>query len=359
MIPSTETSKVVGVVSFYMAAALVMVFVNKATLVANPDLPLLFIFNQLVLAVVLLHVSALFTKHIALPRLSLQTARNLFPVVFVNIVGLAFNTLCLRDVEASFFQVSTSPGGICLARRNALIARGMVLPLTITASSIQTRTRPSILVVLAAACVTIGFLLGIVPSRDLPLNATPSGLSLFYGLLSAIFIAIHAVLIKSSLGYVENSAIHLAYWTNLGSAALLLPVLFFDGEVSHLTALVTSPALAWDWTPFLWGTLVTGVFGYLLCVAGLLSIKVTSPVTHMFSSAVRSVLQTLLGVWIFKDVLTLNRVLSIATILLGTMYYTWIKAQEMDKSKAVVEPTDEEKGEVEVMLSPLVNEEKQ
>lgn len=29
---------------------------------------------------------------------------------------------------------------------------------------------------------------------------------------------------------------------------------------------------------------MTGVFGFLLCIAGLLSIKVTSPVTHMVSS---------------------------------------------------------------------------
>jgi hypothetical protein len=35
---------------------------------------------------------------------------------------------------------------------------------------------------------------------------------------------------------------------------------------------------------FIWGSLVTGFFGFLLCIAGLLSIKVTSPVTHMFSS---------------------------------------------------------------------------
>jgi GDP-fucose transporter C1 len=34
-----------------------------------------------------------------------------------------------------------------------------------------------------------------------------------------------------------------------------------------------------------------------------LSIKVTSPVTHMFSAAVRSVLQTILGVQLFGDVI--------------------------------------------------------
>jgi len=199
--------------------------------------------------------------------------------------------------------------------------------------------------------VTIGFLLGIAPSRELPLHAKPSGLSLLYGLLSALFIAIHAVLIKSSLVHVDNSAIQLAYWTNLGSAAMLLPVLFFDGEIAHFTMLITSPAVQWNWSTFVWGSAVTGLFGYLLCVAGLLSIKVTSPVTHMFSSAVRSCLQTVLGVWIFHDVVTFNRVLSIGTILMGTMYYTWIKSQEMSRPKQpVAGPTDEEKGEVELLM---------
>jgi GDP-fucose transporter C1 len=45
------------------------------------------------------------------------------------------------------------------------------------------------------------------------------------------------------------------------------------------------------------------VVGFLICLAGFLSIKVTSPVTHMFSAAVRSVLQTLIGVWLFHDVI--------------------------------------------------------
>lgn len=164
------------------------------------------------------------------------------------------------------------------------IARGMVLPLTIAAFSLSTRTRPSFFVILAASAVTVGFLLGIVPTAELPVAAKPSSLSLFYGSLSSLFIAIHAVLIKSSLGFVDNSALHLAYWTNLGSAILLLPVLFLDGEAQRFWSLLTNAADPWNWHPFFWGSLVTGIFGYLLCVAGLLSIKVTSPVTHMFSS---------------------------------------------------------------------------
>jgi len=47
-----------------------------------------------------------------------------------------------------------------------------------------------------------------------------------------------------------------------------------------------------------------GIFGFLICIAGFISIQVTSPTTHMISSAVRGVIQTYLGVALFGDVLT-------------------------------------------------------
>lgn len=75
----------------------------------SPDLPLLFLFLQLVIAVVLLHASAAITSQVEIPKLDVDSAKKLFPVVSVNIIGLVFNTLCLRGVEASFFQVGRSP----------------------------------------------------------------------------------------------------------------------------------------------------------------------------------------------------------------------------------------------------------
>lgn len=60
---------------------------------------------QLIMAVVLLHGAALFTPKVEIPKLELKTAKKLTPVTLVNIIGLVFNILCLRGVEASFFQV--------------------------------------------------------------------------------------------------------------------------------------------------------------------------------------------------------------------------------------------------------------
>ncbi|KAF8665419.1 hypothetical protein AX16_000438 [Volvariella volvacea WC 439] len=307
-----------------------MVFVNKAVLNNAPDLPLTFLMAQLLIAVVLLHISAALSHRIEIPKFDIQVAKKLIPVISVNIIGLVFNTLCLRGVEASFFQ----------------IARGLVLPLTILVSSVHTRTSPSLKVILAAIIVTAGFLFGIAPSSDLPISSRPSLLSLFYGLLSSLFIAFHAVLIKSSLPYCNNSTIQLAWWTNAGSAVILLPALLYNGEPTTLSQKLYIEV--WDARVFLWGSIVTGFFGFLLCVAGLLSIKVTSPITHMFSSAARSVLQTLLGVWLFGDVLTVNRVASIAIILLGTMYYTWIKSVETASRPSHRSPDIESRGEAQL-----------
>lgn len=72
---------------------------------SSPDLPLLFLFIQLFLAVVLLHAAAFASPKVEIPKLDFKTARKLTPVILVNVVGLMFNILCLRGVDASFFQV--------------------------------------------------------------------------------------------------------------------------------------------------------------------------------------------------------------------------------------------------------------
>ncbi|KZS96051.1 hypothetical protein SISNIDRAFT_473477 [Sistotremastrum niveocremeum HHB9708] len=303
-------TQVVAVVSFYMVAALFMVFTNKAVLTSSPSLPLTFLFIQLTIAVLLLHFTSIFSSRIRkqVPSVSALWKETdakwtaLWPVLLINVVGLIFNTLCLRDVEATFFQ----------------IARGLVLPLTILISSFHTSSAPSLRVVFCAALVSSGFILGVAPSLDIGSSIAVSKKSLFFGFLSSLFIALHAVLVKESLPAVENSAITLAWWSNIGGALFLFPLIPMTGELGVI--------METDWTTgaginsmFVTGSAMTGFVGFLLCIAGLLSIKVTSPVTHMFSSAARSVLQTLLGVWIFSDILTVARAGSLLVMTGGTM----------------------------------------
>lgn len=147
-----------------------MVFVNKAVLNSAPNLTILFMFFQSVITVLLLHLTSLFTASVTLPKLELSTARKLAPLIIVDAAGFTFNALCLRDVEAAFFQV----------------ARGLVLPLTITVVALHSRTPPSLMVCGCAAIVTAGFFAGVSPSAELPAKAIPTPLALFYGLLSSL-----------------------------------------------------------------------------------------------------------------------------------------------------------------------------
>ncbi|KAG5645162.1 hypothetical protein DXG03_006786 [Asterophora parasitica] len=305
------SAQVVGVVAFYMVAALVMVFVNKVVLNSTPNLPTLFMFFQSIMTVLLLNLTALFTSHVKIPSFdSASTVRKLAPLILVDASGFIFNALCLRDVEAAFYQ----------------IARGLVLPLTIAVVALTSLTRPAAPVVACAAIVTLGFFLGISFSDGLPASAVPAPLALFYGFLSSLAIALHAVLVKSSLPHVGGSSTMLSYYSNLGSAVLLGTLALLKGEVHEFAGMVNSGG--WDWSTFLYGNLVTGVFGFLISIAGILSVKVTSPTTHMFSSAARTGLQVFLGVKIFGDVFTTQRALSVATILTGTLLYTWVKHRE-------------------------------
>ena len=63
-------------------------------------------------------------------------------------------------------------------------------------------------------------------------------------------------------------------------------------------------------------------------MAGFLQIKVTSPVTHMISSALRGVLQTLVAVACFGDTVSAGNALGIALVLAGSSWYTWERHRE-------------------------------
>lgn len=308
--------QVAAVVGFYMVAAIVMVLVNKVVLNSAPDLPFTFLFIQLSIAVILLHITSFmsstrygnFAGKVELPTYDLKIIKKLMPFALVGIVALVFNTLCLKDVDASFFQ----------------IARGLLLPFTIIVSAIQTRRLPGVPALGAALVVSAGFFLGLSPASFFNSKAVSqaTALSLAYGILSALMTAIHAVLVKSAHEIVgENSTIKLAYWGNVLPALFLIPCILVRGELGSLYSNSDR-----DWTVFIAGTVITGVFGFFLCMAGLLSIKVTSPVTHMFSSAARSVVQTLLGALLFGDIITSSRGGSIFIITAGALYYTWIKS---------------------------------
>ncbi|GJN88740.1 hypothetical protein Rhopal_001706-T1 [Rhodotorula paludigena] len=305
---------VVFSVTFYLVAAIVMIMVNKWVL-NKVQIPLFFLFCQLAIAVVLLQLCALF-GYMKLPRMDITTCKGLAPLIACNVLGLAFNTYCLQYVDASFYQ----------------IARGLVLPFTVFFSWYILGSRSSAATLAAVAIVCVGFLLGV--SGEIHTTILGTGL----GVASSVTTAVHAIVVKRSLSVVSGT-LDLAYYSNLLSAIVILPFVILSGEVWTVLDMVTGSG---DGTgaigTFLTGAAVTGVFGFLICIAGFLSIKVTSPISHMISAAVRGVLQTFLGVWLFGDQVGAGRGFGIVFILTGSIYYVYTKSQEQAGPRPPVSP---------------------
>lgn len=308
-----SSARVVGVVLFYLVAALAMVMANKWVLNMT-SAPLFFLWMQLMIAVVLFGVSDMLRLLPDRLTFDVKVCKGLSAMIGLSLLSLSFSNYTLKYVDASFYQV----------------ARGLVLPFTVGVSFVFLRTRPSLRILVACTMVTTGFFVGVF------LDGTPISLvGIFFGIASSAITAIHSVVIKQSLSVVDGSALLLSWYTNLMSAIILLPLCLLAGEGPSIRALlsgvedvVVADGRMSAFSTFMWGSLITGAVGFLMSIASLLSIKVTSPITHMVSSAVRGVAASLLGIWLFHDVVTQGRAASITIILLGSFYYTWVKHKE-------------------------------
>lgn len=205
-------------------------------------------------------------------------------------LSFSFSNYTLKYVDTSFYQV----------------ARGLVLPFTVATSFVILHSRPSLRIIGACAIVTLGFFIGVF------LDGTPVSLiGISFGVVSSGITAMHSVVIKQSLNVVNGSALALSWYTNLLSAIVLCPLVILAGEGQDVLKLLfgaedvtsTDGGLSAFGT-FLWGSAITGALGFAMSIASLLSIKVTSPITHMISSAVRGVAASALGMWLFHDIIT-------------------------------------------------------
>ncbi|KAH9974097.1 hypothetical protein BGW80DRAFT_1305250 [Lactifluus volemus] len=250
--------------------------------------PLFFLLAQLIIAVVLFCLcNAL--KIITLPmmRLDLPTVKGLAPTVVFNVLSLS----CPR----------------------------LLLPFTVLTSYLMLQTRPGLRILLSCSIITFGFFIGVF------LDGTQiSTLGVLFGITSSLMTAIHAAVMKRGFKVVEGSALSMSWYSNLLSAVLLVPFVIVLGEGPAALDLLYGRGEGF-WT-FIMAQ--RSAVGFLLSIAGILSIKVTSPITHMISSAIRGVAASILGVTLFGDLLTLGRVWAIIIILGGSIYYTWVKHTE-------------------------------
>ncbi|KAI8824924.1 uncharacterized protein EV422DRAFT_576169 [Fimicolochytrium jonesii] len=305
--PRTRT--IVLSVSFYMFASTALLLANKMVLL-KVALPITFLWIQLVIAVALMHVGEAM-RLFPLPRIDWNVCVRLWPMILINVLGLSVNTYTIQYGDASFYQV----------------ARGLVLPFTVLLSALYL-TRPSPSILACCLIVTIGYFTGTAFSPTSTTGTKPVK-AIAFGLISCVSTAVHAIVIKKSIAVVDGDTLALVYFNNALSAVLLPVVFLVTGEVSRwgtLGAIEGEDGAGVG--VFVAGCLLTGFLGFLLNVASFFQINVTSPVTHVVSSAARGVLQIVLAAWLFNETVTSSRGWSIAIIIVGSGMYTWVKHRE-------------------------------
>ncbi|KAF9345185.1 hypothetical protein BGX26_003425 [Mortierella sp. AD094] len=307
----SERQAVFLTVGFYMISALLMVSCNKWAL-NELALPWTLLWCQMMIAVALLK----FTDYVGvlkMPVIRKDVSKALIPLIAINVLGLGVNTLCLYYVDTSFYQ----------------IARGLVLPFTVIFAYVLLGQPSSKLVLGSCFIVFCGFYTGVTSEIYV------SQLGVFFGIVSSVTTSLHAIVIKKSLAAVNNSSIDLVYYNNALSFLVMTPLIFLSGEYSLVLQRLNDTGLV-VFHKFLFAAFITGILGFLVNLAGFMQISKTSPTTHMISGAVRGVLQTLLGYFVFYDIITAGRLAGIILILGGGALYTYAKDQEM---RANTKPT--------------------
>ena len=184
--------------------------------------------------------------------------------------------------------------------------------------------------------VCVGFVIGAMSK----LTVATLDLGLVMGVLSTFTTALETIIVKRYAP--KLSLLRAVYITSLFGFATFALLAVISGEVDEFATIVHDSKLAayFGLPPSVVGSgpsfnvivgsiIVSGTAYYLVSLAAVLQITVTSPVTHTISTAVRGVLQTLLAVLLLpNEGLTGSQVVSIFFILAGSAAYTWVKEQQ-------------------------------
>ncbi|KIV86184.1 hypothetical protein PV11_01814 [Exophiala sideris] len=290
-------------VGFHIGTALAVTIINKSVLNTLP-VPVMLLLCQSVMCIIFIGLGYSF-RLCRPPKLDYTYIRAVAPLLAMKLIAQLSKTYCLLNVNASFYQ----------------IARGLLLPLTIMLScTFLPGSKPSTWALLACLVTTAGFLMGVSGETV----AQTSHLGIAWGVWSSLTTALETVVVKHLA--LKTNVLDMVYVTSLATIPVYALMVVLNGELRQTAALgLMHPVMV----RFEKKVFVSGVFNFALSAAAYLQIRVTSPTTHMVSTAARGVLQSVLAVFFLgAERLTASRVKSMAVILTGTMLYTLIKNLE-------------------------------
>jgi solute carrier family 35 (GDP-fucose transporter), member C1 len=220
----------------------------------------------------------------------------------------------LKFVEVSFYNVA----------RSLTIVFNVILSFFILGDTTSNR------VLGCLAVVILGFFVGAGSEMRFSWFGTLSGV------MSSLFVSLNSIYTKevmNGLGkYVEpgkDKMWLLSGVNNVIATALFLPVfLITEADVLVRSTEVLSSGQFWLIM------CVAGVLGFLIGIATVMQISVTSPLTHNISGTAKAAVQTAGAFMIWQNPTNVWNILGLAMTLIGSMMYTWVRLEEGKAPKA-------------------------
>lgn len=301
-------------VCFYWFISITMVFVNKS-LLSSPegkiDAPLFITWFQCVVTVAGCYVMG--EMGVAnVPRFEIKAdiLKQMLPLSVIFTMMMVCNNLCLKYVEISFYQV----------------ARSLTIIFNVIFDFVVLGQRTSFPAMLCCALVVSGFMLG----NQQELRWSLQGV--LFGVSASFFVAMNAIFVKKKFPLVDNNPWKLTLYNNLNASLLFIPLIIGFGEPRMILASANIVKLKF-WSMMTAG----GLFGICISFAVAAQIKYTSPLTHNVSATAKAAAQTVLGLLVYRNPITVWGGASVAVILIGSLFYTLVRRSEMKKKMAAQE----------------------
>jgi len=224
---------------------------------------------------------------------------KVLPLTLLYISMICFSNLTLRWSQVSFYQVARS-----LTIIFSIIFTYFMLGKTTTWPEIK----PCLVVV-------VGFILGVMGEVDFVIWAV------VFGICSSVFLAIYAIKVKTVIEVdFHNDQWIVTLYNTVEAIVLMVPIIFLSGEIGIL---LTLPIIH---DARFWGMLfLSGIVGFLINIATFFQIKTTSPLTANLSGTVKACVQTILGVLIWKNEISIMNGFGIALVIGGSLWYSLVR----------------------------------
>lgn len=295
-------------VFFYWIVSITMVFVNK-TLLSDPagqlDAPFFITWFQCVVTVIgCFFLGLLNVGNVPKFEIRRSVLFQMLPLSCVFTMMIICNNLSLKHVEISFYQV----------------ARSLTIVFNVAFDFIILGQRTSAAAMLCCMLVVCGFVLGNHEELRWSLRGV------IFGVSASFFVAMNAIYVKKKFPLVDNNPWRLTLYNNINACVLFIPLIVYFDKPAQIWA---SPNIA---SAKFWGLMTAGgVFGICISFAVAAQIKYTSPLTHNVSATAKAAFQTVLGLLVYKNPITIWGGLSVAVILFGSLCYTLVRRAELKR----------------------------